>query len=782
MTRNIPFVHPTLRGRIRSHPHTGLAVALLALVTITGPAFADPTVQHFDPWFTTLPPITNSDASWADFDNDGDPDLVICGLSAAGRITKTYRNTGGTLAELIQFPPLIGVDNEGSGPLAWGDYDGDGDLDLAVAGTTDTGRVTRVYRNDGTGQLTEDTSQSLTGLSSASLAWGDYDRDGDLDLLAMGWDGSAYRTILYRNHPQGTLSSVSLAGMLGLAVGSADWADWDGDGDPDLVITGTDGTSPRIRFYRNEPTGTLIDDGDHGLPPVALSDVAWGDYDNDGVLDLALTGNQGTVPHVGAIYHNDGTGTLTLQTTLDNFYRSSLAWGDYDNDGDLDIAFCGYTGTSVYTRIYKNTAGSFALDPTAFQGVCEGSVAWADVDGDLDLDLLVMGNRFGTKYTQLYRDEEATPDVAPTPPDSLNAYYHPSDGTLRLFWSGATDPQTPTAGLYYSLRVGTTAGGSDVMSGTYGSPLLGNVGQATSLVLSLPPPPSAYYAAVKAIDTGLLSSIWTTTTAEADSINIAVTGITFEWGHEDKGQMYTQFRMTPNVGVQARAKAAHAISTTINYFVTNQPARYIAWAIRRDYNAMCPYDLPDCSTGFCPGYNDIWGHQYPNGTCAKKYDSICYALQCGCFYDIHPAEVWSSGWYTWDPSMQYAQVQIEVTGPGGECTTEDNWIQVAIPNPMSVDGAPPPTRAMLLAPAPSPFRETTTIGFALPRASQARLEVYDASGRLVRSLFDGNAPIGYTRNVWDGRNQDGWRVAPGVYFCRLWVEGEVHSSRTLLLR
>ena len=72
--------------------------------------------------------------------------------------------------------------------VAWGDYDKDGDLDILLAGASSSGIVTKVYRND-SGTFT-DTGANLTGFASSSVAWGDYDKDGDLDILLTGLDGS----------------------------------------------------------------------------------------------------------------------------------------------------------------------------------------------------------------------------------------------------------------------------------------------------------------------------------------------------------------------------------------------------------------------------------------------------------------------------------------------------------------------------------------------------------------------------------------------------------------
>ncbi|MGD8415346.1 MAG: DNRLRE domain-containing protein, partial [Candidatus Latescibacterota bacterium] len=305
---------------------------------------------------TPLMGLRESDAAWADWDNDGDLDLVLCGETGSGCVTKTYENAGDTLIEVPNTIP--GIKQEfSSGSVAWADYDNDGDLDLSLAGYTGSSYLTRIYVNDGTGAFT-DSVTTLPNLRYASLAWGDYDNDGDLDLFIQGTHGVTVYSHLYRN--DGGMLVLDQTISPAIYGGTADWADWDGDGDLDLLTTGSTGAARRTYFHRNDG-GTFTNLGNRGLPDVCYSDVAWADYDRDGDLDLALVGqaNLPSVQNYTRIYSNDGDGNLEhawwLLGSAPQLRLGGCAWGDYDNDGRLDLAVCGYDESATqYTQVYHN--------------------------------------------------------------------------------------------------------------------------------------------------------------------------------------------------------------------------------------------------------------------------------------------------------------------------------------------------------------------------------------------------------------------------------------------
>jgi hypothetical protein len=134
-------------------------------------------------------------------------------------------------------------------------------------------------------------------------------------------------------------------------------------------------------------------DIDAGLTGVTNCSLAWGDYDNDGDLDLALAGATSDLSPfdpVSKVYRNEG-GTFTdIEAGLPGANWCSLAWGDYDDDGDLDLALAGLAGTTGVGKVYRNDDGAFTDIDAGLAGVHLCSLAWGDYDDDGDLDLAPM--------------------------------------------------------------------------------------------------------------------------------------------------------------------------------------------------------------------------------------------------------------------------------------------------------------------------------------------------------------------------------------------------------
>ena len=182
---------------------------------------------------------------------------------------------------------------------------------------------------------------------------------------------------------------------------------------------------------------------------------------------------------------------------------SSAAWGDYDNDGDLDYLLSGSTqnGVSSVTLGRNLGNGSFAFEASGLPAVHSGSVAWGDYDNDGDLDILLTGWGY---VSRIYRNNTLATNLPPTAPGGLSAAV--TNAGVRLEWAAAADAQTPVSNLTYNIRVGTTPGGCDIVSpqadpatGFRLLPAMGDANLRTfSIVTNLPS--GLYYWSVQAVD------------------------------------------------------------------------------------------------------------------------------------------------------------------------------------------------------------------------------------------------------------------------------------------
>ncbi|WP_340094377.1 S8 family serine peptidase [Nostoc punctiforme] len=448
-----------------------------------------------------------SSAAGGDYDNDGDIDILLTGINGQNSIAKVYQNNNGNFTDINAA--LQGVF---SSSVDWGDYDRDGDLDILLTGLDDNfNLISKVYRNDN-GNYT-DINANLQGLSDSSATWLDYDNDGDLDILLTGSAFAGGITKIYRND-SGSFTDI-LANLQGVFDGSVDAGDYDKDGDIDILITGSSGSSPSgiSKIYRND-NGNFIDIN-AALTGVSSSDAAWGDYDQDGDLDILLTGKFNGASPISKIYRNDNGNFIDINAALQGVSDGSVNWADYDNDGDLDILLSGANLSGFSSKIYRNDGGIFTDISANLQGVYFSSVTWGDYDNDSDLDILLSGNPsgFSSGITKVYRNNSLTFNTVPTTPTGLITSVNGNSVTLS--WNAATDSETPQASLTYNLRVGTTPGGSDIMSpmansnGTRKVVQMGNVNQNTSWKLKNLKP-GTYYWSTQAIDTSFEGSTFAT--------------------------------------------------------------------------------------------------------------------------------------------------------------------------------------------------------------------------------------------------------------------------------
>ena len=467
--------------------------------------------------------LSHGSPQWGDFDNDGDLDILLTGQRSSGSDYQSliYRNDNPAAGTFHLHQTLTGVSPGNSNGAAWGDYDNDGDLDIILCGTESgnpTNHITKIYNNNS--GLFVDINTNIPGVWEGSVAWGDYDTDGDLDILLTGNRGvGSYISEIYRNdgpdQAQGWIFSPIGAPLTDIWQGAGLWGDYDNDSDLDILLYGVYASGLyTTKIYRNDDS-TFVDIN-AGLTGIFNGCGAWGDYDSDGDLDILLSGDKGLFEPVSKIYRNDGNGVFTdINANIDGIRSGSCAFGDYDNDGDLDLIVIGTDTFNVtITKIYENDNNSFPGSAVSLTGFYWSAAAWGDYDNDMDLDILITGIQDGgNRYTRIVRNNSANPNTRPLPPGY--AGWARGYSTLRLDWHPASDIQTPSPGLSYNLRVGTTPGGSEILSpmsnpdGYRKVVAMGNANNDTSWTIEGLIPGADYYLSIQTIDHAFTGSQFT---------------------------------------------------------------------------------------------------------------------------------------------------------------------------------------------------------------------------------------------------------------------------------
>lgn len=342
----------------------------------------------------------------ADFDNDGDLDMALAG-SHNGAFG-LYENDGlGFFTDRTQgsgFAPMP----KASG-MAVADYDNDGDLDIHVPGMF---VPSRLYRNNG--DFTFTNVADIAGVDvlapAMASAWGDYDQDGHLDLYATirtFTDGDPTENKLYHNNGDGTFTDVAV--QLGVeAPGDPSclvtFFDYDRDGDDDIYVGTDKGTKDGLmlhnKLYKNMGDGTFVNATHEANAKAYIfcMGIAIGDINFDGYFDLYMT----NIAQGNVLYMYDGVGAYEDYTLDAGVGSYMVGWGtvfaDFDNDTYLDLYVCNMLNPN---RLYRGSNAWPLIDeaPTAGVDVANTvfSVAVGDIDGDNDLDMITDNRAAGVK-------------------------------------------------------------------------------------------------------------------------------------------------------------------------------------------------------------------------------------------------------------------------------------------------------------------------------------------------------------------------------------------------
>jgi hypothetical protein len=298
--------------------------------------------------------IAGRGLSCADYNNDGYVDVAIGSWQIPIRL---YKNTGTAFVD-VTTESGVGLISYG-GSINWIDYNKDGKIDFLFANDGIPPRYNYFFKNNNLINFTNIAYSIgfVDSLSTLCLAAADYDNDGDLDIYCGAQTSNANGTgVLYRNNGDGTFTDVTnaaFANTFGYTWG-AEWGDFNNDGFMDLYLAHSTGVN---QLFKNNGNGTFTDvAGTMGVNDAGTCySIGWADYDNDGDLDLYLAKGQNVADKM---YRNDGLTFTDVSTQVgmgDLRHSSCVSWGDFNNDGYLDL-YLNNNGSE--NRLYKNNAES----------------------------------------------------------------------------------------------------------------------------------------------------------------------------------------------------------------------------------------------------------------------------------------------------------------------------------------------------------------------------------------------------------------------------------------
>ena len=426
-----------------------------------------------------------------------------------------------TKTMVLRESPFLGLSE---GAVSWGDYDKDGDQDVAVMGKSGSlGAVTKLYKNNN--GVFEDTQQNLINLFGGDITWVDLNKDGYIDIVVSGYDGNARTPVtkVYLNEFFGS-ENVFIEPQEGYVLPQLfstkmAWGDLDNDGDIDLAIAGQNADNDFVFdvYFKEDSTNNYVKDTDFSNQHQGFinGDLKIVDVDLDGDNDIVYSGENDNGNAVGGTIYNsyikdennyydywnsdlrlknsaievakltaetntvsvissgvNESGELQLSGIYGNFpilKNGDISVADFDNDGKNDILFIGEDELGVpTTKLFKQTndafngmmGSNFKDSEIELKGLRASTANWVDYDMDGDLDLFLTGIGEAGSETLLYETEIA--NKKNSAPEKITGLeaVDLGNGNVRFQWDLPEDDYSTNLG--YVLRLGTTPGGTEL--------------------------------------------------------------------------------------------------------------------------------------------------------------------------------------------------------------------------------------------------------------------------------------------------------------------------------
>ncbi len=337
--------------------------------------------------------VTDGSLCFIDYDNDGDPDLLVAGKTGLGsseKIFELYEHDGignYTLSSIIPGQPFE------DGDIALGEFGGAVYTDFIYSGRLlSSGQIQDLRHGNGTG-FSSTSEDFLMDLRESVIAVADFNGDGNDDWIICG-EGASFNsfTKLYFGDGFFGITEDEQNNFTGISNGTISTGDFDSDGDVDIFISGSNSSfTNESKLYLNDGTG-LFSEISTPIAPLNLSSSDVADVDGDGDLDLFITGLDNSFNEQAMLYLNDGfAGFSTSTESFTGMYGGEIIFIDIEGDGDKDIVYSG--GFQDETFVYKsNGVGGFTQVTTSGLPSWYGSaLAAEDVDGDGLEDVVIAG-------------------------------------------------------------------------------------------------------------------------------------------------------------------------------------------------------------------------------------------------------------------------------------------------------------------------------------------------------------------------------------------------------
>lgn len=406
-----------------------LFFSLVSCSTCFGQNFNKDYEAPFGLWQTT--------SSWVDFDNDQDYDFIVSGWNPDGFCeTFVFQNDNQTFH---QTPTSLKGLQRGS--IDTGDFNNDGLIDIIVSGKDDNHTShTIIYLNEGGFNFSE--NAILEGVFDSSVKIGDFNNDGQRDIALTGENNQGiFITEIYQNELM-NFSAIE-SDFPGTRLGTVDWADYNNDGFIDFTLTGED---MNFNFPSNLYENKKNDRFDLVETPFVgfmYTGNDWGDFDDDGDLDLAISGETMNAMFLTHIFINNDSKFTLKDGNYANTMNGTVRWGDFSNDGKLDLIATGVSGSNKFSAtLYQNTEALEIIDSNLPGVAIRSTGIWADIDADLDLDLLLTGSRADdlNGIIHVYENASEAKNTRPLPPTNLAYEIVGSD--IHLKWNKGIDNET----------------------------------------------------------------------------------------------------------------------------------------------------------------------------------------------------------------------------------------------------------------------------------------------------------------------------------------------------